>query len=568
LVPGVAAVGGDGFDSYDGGFVAGGNGGTGTSNLTLTGVTSAISTGAGGNGGIGGTTGGNGGAGLGGGSDGNTGGTARVGGLISGLDAVTVNANAQAGNGGDASGAGTSAANGTNIAVSNPLTAGNGLVTGTSIGTGPVSVTATEAAGNGGNATNGAFAGNGGNINLRNAIGGATVLGGTLTLAQTATAGNGGDSDTQNAGNGGHATSTLILDQTVLPLAQQSSTLTGTATADGGNGGTSSGASNGAGGGANATINLATSNAVFATANAHGGTGSSGGAANALATATGSSGLASANATTPGNGPVFQVQAHANGTVGSTTAANATTNIGGSVPSLMPVFAPGISPDTFAFATGLPSAGSVTTALVAHPNNIAAWTQPTAFIAGAGLQGAAFNGTIGVSHTYQTQSEYNFSVPFGAGTLLTVGLLNGQSFGALSGVDSLSFQVTDNGVGIAPLSLSAPLPSGATLGANGIITFSSLAAADAFFADDVLTFGALGIGANTIDINLDLTAADAIGFQGNFLVGTTGTAGGGGGGGNASVPEPGTLAIFLSALLAWFGIRRRQQKANTGAQMA
>ena len=112
------------------------------------------------------------------------------------------------------------------------------------------------------------------------------------------------------------------------------------------------------------------------------------------------------------------------------------------------------------------------------------------------------------------------------------------------------------------------MPSGATLGANGIITFSSLAAADAFFADDVLTFGALGTGANTIDINLDLTAADAIGFQGNFLVGTTGTAGGGGGGGNASVPEPGTLAIFLSALLAWFGIRRRQQKANTGAQMA
>jgi hypothetical protein len=330
-----------------------------------------------------------------------------------------------------------------------------------------------------------------------------------------------------------------------------------------------------------ANINLDSDNAVFATANANGGSGSAGGAANATATGTGSSGLAAANASTPGTGPVFQVQAHANGTIGSTTVATANTNIGGSVPNvtglnptgLMPAFAPGFSPNSFAFATGLPNAASVTAALAgppAHPNNTAVWTQPTSFVAGAGLQGAAFNGTIGVSHTYQTQTEYNFSVPFGKGTLLTVGLLNGQSFGALSGVDSLSFQVTDNGIGIAPVTLSAPLPSGATLGANGIITFSSLAAADTFFADDVLTFGALGAGANTIDINLDLTAADAVGFQGNFLVGTAGSAGGGGpgGGGGSSVPEPGTLAIFFSALLGWFGIRLRQQKANTGARMA
>ena len=75
---------------------------------------------------------------------------------------------------------------------------------------------------------------------------------------------------------------------------------------------------------------------------------------------------------------------------------------------------------------------------------------------------------------------------------------------------------------------------------------------------------------NTIAINLDLTAADAVGFQANFLVGTTGAGGGGGGGGGAGVPEPGTLAIFLSALLGWFGIRLRQRKAggNTSARMA
>ena len=38
---------------------------------------------------------------------------------------------------------------------------------------------------------------------------------------------------------------------------------------------------------------------------------------------------------------------------------------------------------------------------------------------------------------------------------------------------------------------------------------------------------------------------------------------------SSSVPEPGTFAVFLTALLGWFGIKRyRQQKPNGGAQMA
>ena len=117
----------------------------------------------------------------------------------------------------------------------------------------------------------------------------------------------------------------------------------------------------------------------------------------------------------------------------------------------------------------------------------------------------------------------------------------------MSALDSLTLTITDNA---------------ATIFTN---TFSSLSAAVSFFSDNVLTFGALS-GTNTIGINLDLTAADAVGFQGNFLVGTAGPAGGGGGGG--AVPEPGTLAIFLSALLGWFGIKWRQQKADTGARLA
>jgi len=496
------------------------------------------------------------------------GGTALVGGVISGLDAVTINANATAGDGGSASGAGNFSANGQSISVVNPLTAGVGLITGTSTtGNGPVIVNATETAGNGGTGANGAFAGNGGNAVLTNAVGGVTT--GALTLSQTANAGNGGDADVQNGGNGGIAVSNLNVTSILT------TTLTGTTTANGGNGG-NGGSNAGIGGGAVANTVLDTDNAVFATANANGGAGSSGGAATATANATGSSGLAAANATTPGTGPVFQVQAHANGTVGSTTIANANTNIGGNVPNvtvlnptgLMPAFVPGFSPNSFAFATGLPNQTSINQALAgppAHPNNTAVWTQPTSFVAGAGLQGAAFNGTIGVSHTYNTETDYNFSVPFGKGTLLTVGLLNGDSFGTLSGVDSLTLLITDNGNGIAPLTESF-LPAGVSINPiTGLITFNSLAAADAFFSDDVLTFGALA-GTNTIGIDLDLTASDAVGFQGNFLVGTSGPAGGGGG--PAGVPEPGTLAIFLSAILGWLGIRYRPQRSGNGARMA
>jgi hypothetical protein len=39
--------------------------------------------------------------------------------------------------------------------------------------------------------------------------------------------------------------------------------------------------------------------------------------------------------------------------------------------------------------------------------------------------------------------------------------------------------------------------------------------------------------------------------------------------GAANVPEPGTFAVFLTALLGWFGINRyRQQKPAGGARMA
>src|SRR5262249_7597676 len=152
---------------------------------------------------------------------------------ITGLHEVNVAADATAGNGGDATGAGAQAANGTGIFVNNPATSATGLISGTSTngpgaGGDAVSAETTQTAGNGGNAINGAFAGNGGNAIVNNAITGATP--GLLQLRQTAIAGDGGNSD-MTAGVGGNAISNLVLNQTGLPVAQQSSTMMGTSTA-------------------------------------------------------------------------------------------------------------------------------------------------------------------------------------------------------------------------------------------------------------------------------------------------------------------------------------------------
>ena len=358
--------------------------------------------------------GGNGGAGTGGGTNGALGATATVGASITGFHAVNVTANATAGNGGDATGSGTFAADGTAINVNNPLTVATGLIDGISTSISPVTVSTTQTAGNGGNATGGATPGDGGIAFLRNAVTGLTPD--LLTLSQTAIAGNGGNADTLNGGNGRAATS--ILTNTAI------ASVTGTAEADGGMGGNSTAANGGNGGNATANINLTSPDAANATAIAKGGaTGLGGtpaiggGAANATATATGTSGLATALAQTPGSSSVSMVQAMANGTVGSTTVANANTNIGGNVPALIAPFNAATTPNTFAFATGLPTQASVTAALVGHPNNTAVWplVSPNSFVAGAGLLGAVFNGTTGVSHTYDTADNFTFTVPTGQG---------------------------------------------------------------------------------------------------------------------------------------------------------
>jgi hypothetical protein len=97
-------------------------------------------------------------------------------------------------------------------------------------------------------------------------------------------------------------------------------------------------------------------------------------------------------------------------------------------------------------------------------------------------------------------------------------------------------------------------------------TFTSLAAANAFFSDDLLNLGTQSGNINDLTVSLGLTTAGAVGEGLDFVLGF---AGAGGGGGGAGVPEPSTFAVFFTALLGWFSIKRyRQQKENGGMRMA
>ena len=366
------------------------------------------------------------------------------------------------------------------------------------------------------------------------------MTGATGSANAFGTGGNGGPATGNDEGGaGGAGLATAIADLATGPIAAN-------ATAAGGTGGDSTYGNGGGGGGASATASALTSGGgAFATADATGGApgvgglGAVGGDATATATAAGSSGLAAANAATLGNAPLFDVAAHATGTVAGAITVQAMTTVGGGVPALITPFNNTMPNAAFAIGSGLPSSASLDAALVGHPTNAALWELPNSFVAGTGLLGAVFpaTGSIGTPQTFDTSVDFTFEVPGGKGVYLDVGLLNGTAFNASafnSAVDSLVFSVTDNATTILSDS------------------FTSLTQAVNFFTDDLLSFDPL-FGTNTIGLDLTLTASDDIGFEGNFVVGT-------------AVPEPGTLAIFLTALLSWFGLSRRKRRKAAGEE--
>ena len=410
----------------------GGNGGNGTSSLTLANITSGTSVGIGGDGGwgisgggTGGTgtagltvsgdvtatavaTGGNGGDnyGVGNGGNGGSGITTPV--TATGLlatDPVTINVTATGGNGGTAWYLG----NGGDGGSGNVGGAVNGISVSTtpgSTGSGPVTIAVQQTGGNGGaGTTDGSGGAAAASTLFTHIVGGVAQLDnvntingwttGPLSIASTATGGNGGDANgTGTAQPGAAGSATLILDQTGLAANQQSSNLQGAAQGAGGNGG--NGTSDGtvtpdgaAGAPGTAVANITGYQTVGATANATGGNGGAGNTlgaggsatataiatsltsgfnATAIANATGGSGgtegeatplaqafsigtgNASATATgtgvlTPGNYATAQstttsgttsVAATANALIGSTEVSQTVTNVGGTVSVLQP----------------------------------------------------------------------------------------------------------------------------------------------------------------------------------------------------------------------------------------
>ena len=316
------------------------------------------------------------------------------------------------------------------------------------------------------------------------------------------------------------------------------------ATATAGAGGDSVHGNGAQGGVANAVSSAISTGQANATATANGGAAGvggnapiGGGAATSTAIGTGTSGLATAIATTPGS--IVNVRAQATGTVGGNaiSAMQAATSIGGAVPVLQVPFNNAVANNGLAVGVGMPSAASVMAAVATLPNNAASFTPPSTFVAGAGLLAAVTPG--GVMHSFDTKLDFTFAVPSGYGSTLTIGLLKGMAFNAgafNTATDSLTLTITDN----AALIFNT--------------TFTSLLDAVTFFTDDVLTFNEL-FGTNDIGVDLVLSSAGNVGFQGNLLVGT--------------VPEPSTIAILLSAILGWYATeQRRRRKAGAAKTKA
>ncbi len=371
----------------------------------------------------------------------------------------------------------------------------------------------TQTGGSGGSGYGGSSAGQGAGSTLTNAASGASY-GGYLTLAQTAIAGAGGYGHTINGGAGGTASSSLTFDDTSAPIA--ASILTGSSTATGGAGGGSiSGSSGGAG---TATITLRAANTVAATAAASGGSASRGGTSgNAIATAAATTTLgstaatATADATASGTGSNTATASAATAgrissvEVSDTAAATGTRTLSTTATAgidAAPGGFTGTSYSAYAFATGLPGATNAAAAMSQDPNVKAALGTAQASVLGDATAGAY--ATVSVSNDYTSSITWTIDSQGLTGDLVA-GLLGVQSFGA--GFSQLSFTATVGGVTEASQ------------------TFTTLAAAQTYFTDSVVNFGAVPQSAAlAVTLNLDLTTSTAgNGFGYDVLLGTTST---------------------------------------------
>ena len=167
----------------------------------------------------------------------------------------------------------------------------------------------------------------------------------------------------------------------------------------------------------------------------------------------------------------------------------------------------------YSFATALP-AKSYSTALVGGASNVAgALLGAGDAVFGTSILGANLSGDGSVSNTYSASSTFDFSYKGN----LVLGLIAPLD-GAPTDFQQIEFSVTVDGAEVVDE------------------VFTSLAAADLFFGDRVLSLGAVS-GATDVTFSYDLVAGGAGGYGMDLAFG-------------GAVPEPSTWAMMLIGLAA------------------
>jgi hypothetical protein len=322
----------------------------------------------------------------------------------------------------------------------------------------------------------------------------------------------------------------------------------------GSTGATGAGNSGGNGGNATATATSTGAAGVVVDAYAVGGAGgpgsggsASGGSGAATASATGTStgrGQAQATAISSGAGGSASTQSVSNGGTGAVTGVQAEahapnpvsanvqsrtiSSLGGSAP---PQPAP-TSLQAFSFATAQPSAADVAAATAGHPNTSALASGPTtdtlALVTfGGGRPAIASPGSSSFTGSVLLTLG-STELAHGAGEL-ELGLIDSQS--SSGGFNTFSFALTRTGT-------ATPLIDQ---------TFTSLATAQAYFADNVINLGSIGTGPQGLNFAFNLnSSSNGNAFNVAFLVADVGV-----------VPEPSTSALVGVGVLALIALQRR-----------
>ena len=363
---------------------------------------------------------------------------------------------------------------------------------------------------------------------------------GALTLSQNATGGAGGSSSGLggSAGAGGAATTALTFDDTNM-----GNSLSGYLTAAGGAGGTGNvGAGGASGGAASATLSLIGAAVGDAVVDANGGAGglanaggalghggnasavvsatsSSGGEVNAASDAKGGAGVASAGTatartTTVGAGGGYSAQATtslvtgsliqsvsatASGTVSGTSVALTSASILGAMPAFSS------TSQAVAYESGAPSTASTNAVLAANGAIKTAFGASPAFFAVGELGGGYSVSGTGPQVVNSTITEAIDLTKLKARGNLVIGFYDGDAVG--TGVTKVTVTV---------------LADGATVYQN---TFTSGAAAEAFFTDDAVSLGSLASGSlsgNALSLKVTMqvtTDAANAGFYGDVILG-------------------------------------------------